>query len=204
MAFTKIQNITGGNPQNPGPGNTATGESGIAFDTTEDAIVVFDGTTLTEHVTTVGTQTLTNKTLTAPVITGQVREVETVAATNVITAAESGKVFFLNHATEFVSTLPAMAAGLEYTFICANAPESADFTITTPGAGGGCEVIVGHVLTSGFADSGSDVETTAGGTTITFVQSVAVLGDRVHVICDGTLWYASCICAAEGGITITG
>lgn len=135
---------------------------------------------------------------------GIIKPVEVVAATNVITAAESGKTFFLNHATEFVSTLPAAALGLEYTFIVANAPETASYTITTPGAGGGCEVIVGHVLTSGFADSGSDVETTVGGTTITFVDGVSVIGDRVHVICDGTIWYASCLCAAEAGITITG
>ena len=206
---TSVMNIVGGQPQNPGSGNTATGESGMAFDTTIDALKVFDGTTLTEHVTTVATQTLTNKTLTAPILTlpvinGKVAEVETVAATNVITAAESGKIFFLSHATEFVSTLPAASAGLEYTFIVANAPETASYTIVTPGAGGGCEVIVGHVLTSGFADSGSDVETTVGGTTITFVDGVSVLGDRVHVICDGTIWYASCICAVEAGITITG
>lgn len=43
MAFTKIQNIDGGNPQNPGPGNTHIGESGIAFDTDEKKLKVFDG-----------------------------------------------------------------------------------------------------------------------------------------------------------------
>ena len=203
MAFTKIQNITGGNPQNPGSGNTATGESGIAFDTTEDAIVVFDGVTLTEHVTTVGTQTLTNKTLTDPVINGATgtKANEVVAAANVITAAESGKVFFLNSATEFASTLPAPAAGLEYTFIVTAAPSGASYTVATEG---GCQVLAGHVLTSGFADSGSDVETTAAGTTITFVDGVSVVGDRAHVISDGTSWFASCITAVEAGITITG
>ena len=126
---------------------------------------------------------------------------EVVSATNVITAAESGKTFFLNSGTEFVSTLPAPAAGLKYTFIVTAAPSSASYTVVTEG---GCQVLAGHVLTSGFADSGSDVETTATGTTITFVDGVGVVGDRAEVISDGTSWFASCICAVEAGITITG
>ena len=156
------------------------------------------------------TSTLTNKTLTSPTITGATITsatitgavpVEVVAATNVITAAESGKTFFLNAATEFVSTLPAPAAGLKYTFIVTAAPSSASYTVITEG---GCQVMAGHVLTSGFADSGSDVETTATGTTITFVDGVSVVGDRAEVISDGTSWFVSCICAVEAGITITG
>jgi hypothetical protein len=35
--------------------------------------------------------------------------IEDVTATNVLTAAETGKVFFLNSSTEFVTTLPAVA-----------------------------------------------------------------------------------------------
>ena len=49
---------------------------------------------------------------------------EDVTATNAITSAESGKVFFLNSSTEFVSTLPAPAAGLRYTFIVKAAPQA--------------------------------------------------------------------------------
>lgn len=58
---------------------------------------------------------------------------EVVAAANVIAADESGSVFFLNDATEFASTLPAMAAGLHYTFIVTGAPSGASYTITTNG-----------------------------------------------------------------------
>lgn len=43
---TSIPNITGGNPQNPGSGNTSVGESTTAFDTTTKELKVFDGTTL--------------------------------------------------------------------------------------------------------------------------------------------------------------
>ena len=126
---------------------------------------------------------------------------EVVTAANTITAAENGKTFFLNSATEFASTLPAPFLGAKFAFIVSAAPSGASYTVVTEG---GCQVLAGHVLTSGFADSGSDVETTATGTTVTFVDGVSVVGDRAVVESDGTSWFASCICAAEAGITITG
>lgn len=126
---------------------------------------------------------------------------EVVSAANTITAAENGKTFFLNSSTEFASTLPAPFLGAKYTFIVSAAPSGASYTVVTEG---GCQVLAGHVLTSGFADSGSDVETTATGTTITFVDGVSVVGDRAVVESDGTSWFASCITAVEAGITITG
>ena len=51
--------------------------------------------------------------------------VENVTATNVITAAESGKTFFLNAVGGFTSTLPAVAAGLRFRFIVKTAPTTA-------------------------------------------------------------------------------
>lgn len=125
--------------------------------------------------------------------------VETVAATNVIAATESGKTFFLNHATEFVSTLPAAAAGLRFTFIVSGAPSGASYTIVTDSS---ANIILGHVLTSQDAGGSSDSETT-GGDTITFVDSKAVVGDRVDLICDGTNWFAQCSCKVFDAITIT-
>ena len=130
-----------------------------------------------------------------------VKSSEVVSATNVITAAESGRCFFLNSGTEFASTLPAPALGLHYLFIVTAAPSGASYTVATEG---GCQVLAGHVLTSGFADSGSDVETTATGTTLTFVDGVSVVGDKAEFISDGTSWFVSAICAVEAGITITG
>ena len=131
-----------------------------------------------------------------------VKSAEVVSSANVITAAESGRTFFLNSAAEFASTLPAPALGLNYEFIVTAAPATdGDYTIVTEG---GCQILAGHVLTSGFADSGSDVETAATGTTVTFVRDVSVVGDRCSVISDGSSWFASCITAIEGGITITG
>lgn len=126
---------------------------------------------------------------------------EVIAAADTLTAADNGKTIFLNHATEFAITLPAPFLGARFEFIVANAPETASYTIVTEG---GCQILAGHVLTSGFADSGSDVETAATGTTITFVDSISVVGDKATLVSDGSSWFASCICAVEAGITITG
>lgn len=124
---------------------------------------------------------------------------EVVTGTNVITAAESGATFFLNSATEFVSTLPAPALGLRFTFIVKAAPSGASYTIVTNASG---NVILGHILTSQDAGGSADSET-SGGDTISFVDSKAVVGDRVDVICDGTSWFARASSKVFDAITIT-
>ena len=147
--------------------------------------------------TVAGTETLTNKTLTTPAIT-QLTEV--VTATNVITAAESGSVFFLSSATEFVSTLPAPAAGLNFEFIVTAAPSGASYTIVTTSA---ATIIKGLVVSSDLnAVSDSDSET-SGAATITLVDAKAVAGDRVVIRCDGTNYFAYCYCKVFDAITIS-
>lgn len=128
------------------------------------------------------------------------RLTENVTATNVILAAETGSVFFLNSATEFVSTLPAPAAGLHFSFIVKAAPSGASYTIVTASSS---NIILGQVYSSDLnAASDGDFET-SGGDTISFVDSKSVVGDRVDVICDGTNWYAYGFCSVFDAITIT-
>lgn len=126
--------------------------------------------------------------------------IEVVTATNVITAAESGKTFFLSSATEFVSTLPAPAAGLRYKFFVAAAPSGASYTIVSDS---GTDNIHGVAVSA--ADAGGSVDTTAGtaADTITFVDGQALKGDFVEVECDGTSWYAVGVCSDEDAITFT-
>lgn len=125
---------------------------------------------------------------------------EIVTATNVITADESGKTFFLNSATEFVSTLPAPKSGMRFTFIVKAAPSGASYTIVTNGSS---NIIKGAVFSSDLnAAADADFET-AGGDTISFVDSKAVAGDRVELFCDGTNWFAHGFCTVFDGITIT-
>jgi len=132
---------------------------------------------------------------------GNGRNVENVTATNVLTTVESGKTFFLNSATEFVSTLPAVAssAGCRYTFIVKAAPSGASYTIVTNSSE---NKILGNVVSSQDAGGSGDSEQT-GGDTISFVDGQAVVGDRVDVVCDGAFWYATCVCKVVAGITIT-
>lgn len=171
---------------------------GFVYDRVDGFFKYNDGGTIRTVVNTNEAQTLTAKILNGSVGT---LATEVVSATNVITAAESGTTFFLNSATEFASTLPAPAAGVNYTFIVTAAPSGASYTVVTEG---GCQILAGHVITSGFADSGSDVETAATGTTVTFVDGVSVVGDRAYVVSDGSSWFVSAITAVEAGITITG
>lgn len=125
--------------------------------------------------------------------------VEVVTATNVITAAESGKTFFLASATEFVSTLPAVAAGLRFTFIVTAAPSGASYTVVAASG----TPIKGHVLTTDVNSATDPGFNTAGCLTITFVDGKAVAGDRVDLICDGTNWFASACCSVFDAITFS-
>lgn len=125
---------------------------------------------------------------------------EVVTATNVITADESGKTFFLSSATEFVSTLPAPAIGLRFTFVVKAAPSGASYTIVTTSS---ANIIKGQVYTSDVNSTlDADFEAT-GGDTISFVDSKAIAGDRVDVICDGTNWFVYGFCSVFDAITIT-
>ena len=122
---------------------------------------------------------------------------EIVTATNVITADECGKTFFLASATEFVSTLPAVAAGLRFSFIVTAAPAGDSYTIVTNSS---ANIIKGLDVNAAGTAGDSEI---SGGDTITFVDGVSVAGDRVDVICDGTNWFAYCFSVAAAGITIT-
>lgn len=116
--------------------------------------------------------------------------IEVVTATNVILAAESGSTFFLNSATEFVSTLPAPAAGLNFTFIVTAAPSGASYTVV--GASG--TPIHGMVLSKDL-NGATDSATTAGTgvLTLTFVDSKSQKGDRADFVSDGTDWFVKAV-----------
>lgn len=125
---------------------------------------------------------------------------EIVTATNVISAEESGKTFFLNSATEFVSTLPAPSIGLCFKFIVTAAPSGASYTIVTSGSS---NIIKGQVYTVDVnSATDPDFEVT-GGDTISFVDAKAVAGDKVELYCDGTNWFAYGFCSVFDAITIT-
>lgn len=123
--------------------------------------------------------------------------VETVITTNVISAAETGKTFFLHLAAGFLSTLPAPAAGLRYKFIVKTAPTTAYTIATTSSA----NIIIGGINEL-EVDTSDDGPYSAVGDLISFVANVAAVGDWCEVISDGTSWYLTGQTNADGGITI--
>ena len=118
---------------------------------------------------------------------------EVVTTTNVITAAETGKTFYLNLAGGFTSTLPAPAIGLEYTFIVQTAPTTAYIVTTDSGAN----------VIEGMADVNSTMVLAANEDKINFAANTAIIGDWVRVKSNGTSWFVTGQSGATGGITFT-
>lgn len=117
--------------------------------------------------------------------------------TKAVTAAESGKTFYLDLAAGFVTTLPAVALGLRYKFVVRTAP-TGSYTIVCPAA---AALFKGHVLTNDVnSATDSDFDTTAVAT-ITFVLNKSVAGDLVIIECDGVNWFYSAECSVFDAIT---
>lgn len=121
---------------------------------------------------------------------------EVVTATNVITADESGKTFFLATAGGFTSTLPAPALGLKFKFIVSVAPTTAYIITTNAGA----DIMIGGINEL-EVDTGDDGPYDNNADTLNFVASVAVVGDWVEFVSDGTSWFFTGQTNADGGVT---
>ena len=100
-------------------------------------------------------------------------------ATVVLTAAQSGQIFINASSSGSPKwTLPAVANGLEFAFICGN---------TTAGFVVNCaDAAVIHVKTSA---SGTVLTTTATTGTLINTQATAIVGDFIDLVCDGVSWY---------------
>ena len=122
--------------------------------------------------------------------------VDTATATRQLTADENGLTLFLSSATEFVTTLPLPQRGLQFQIICTAAPVGASYTVVTAGS---ANIIKGQSFPAALAAG----DTGTADDTITFTDSVAVAGDRVELISDGTSWFAYAYCAAATGVVFT-
>jgi hypothetical protein len=123
---------------------------------------------------------------------------EILITTRVLTAADSGKVFFLALAVGFNITLPAVAVGLNFKFFVNIAPTGGTgYTVTAAAV----NTMVGQVYSSTGGDA--DSTTTFIADLMTFVNDAAVIGDSMDVYCDGVKWYGRGFCNADTGITTT-
>jgi hypothetical protein len=186
------------------PGQTGTAAASPIYVNSTSSEVKFvpaaSGTTEKTLVDKDTAQTLTNKTLTSPIIAGlqpAQRRRTWSSRPKRSTAAESGKTFYLDLAGGFVTTLPAVALGLYYEFIVKTAP-TGSYTIVCPGA---AALFKGHVLTNDVNSATDSDFGTAGEATITIVLNKAVAGDRVRVDCDGVIWHVSAECSVFDAIT---
>jgi len=163
--------------------------------------VKYHGVNTAKDVSVSGAVTLSGaNTLSGATISGAlVDNVEVVAATNVITAAESGKTFFLNALAGFESTLPAAAAGLHFRFIVKTAPTSNGYTIT----GSPVDKIFGTVACSGAENTVNGVTADATDNVI-LVHNQAKIGDLVEFYSDGTNWYVTGNVNTYAAITANG
>ena len=126
----------------------------------------------------------------------------TTTAADVLTAAECGKTIYLNSATEYPTTLPAVAgvsAGCEFDFYIKGAPSGASYIVNTPALE---NKIIGGILER-ETDTGDDGPYHAAADTITFVDGVSKVGDWAGLASDGSSWYLTGIVNSDGGATVT-
>lgn len=106
------------------------------------------------------------------------------AAETVVTAAQSGTTFLATKGSATQTfTLPAVAAGLKYTFICGHA--SGEILIDQAAS----EVIVVTTFAAVGADADTAIVTTAAGTGIKNTAATNAVGDSVTLVSDGVGWY---------------
>lgn len=118
------------------------------------------------------------------------------SGTYTVPVEENGCTYYLNAATEFVSTLPAPFLGASYEFIVGAAPSGASYTVVS---GSSANIIKGlqNSVAGDAGDSGTADDT------ITFVDGQALAADRVSLRSDGTSWFAYAVSKVAAGITFT-
>jgi hypothetical protein len=176
------------------PGDTAGNVAPIGIDSDSEELKFYDRTASADRtvVTTDQTQTLTGKTVAGPETS------EVVTAANILTAAESGKTFYLDALAGFLTTFPAPALGLVYRFVVKTAPTSNGYTFAPNG--GTADIIVVHVTSleindtvDGIIDDNADL--------LTLVANSAAKGDYLEARSDGTSWYVTGVISLTASLT---
>jgi hypothetical protein len=102
----------------------------------------------------------------------------TTTDTATYTAEDSGRIVIATKSSATQTfTLPAVASGLEFTFVCGHA--SGEILINPTGS----------VVLNIKASEGGAAVATAAGTGIKNTAASNILGDNITLICDGTAWY---------------
>lgn len=124
----------------------------------------------------------------------------TLAAATTLTYGDSGKTLFLNLAGGFTVTLPKVKAGLEFDFVVKTAPSGANYIINTSD---GQPTMYGQVYTTDINSATDPDFNIVAASRFNFVDAVAVVGDSMRMISDGTYWYIRAFCSVYNAETIT-
>ena len=119
---------------------------------------------------------------------------EVVAADKTLLESESGKTFILNNTVGEDIVLPAVKAGLTYTFVVGAVFATSNWTVATATALG---------IINGLASVDNVSILAAAEDSINFAFGAETIGDWITVVCDGTQWIARGTGHASGGITFT-
>jgi len=118
---------------------------------------------------------------------------KSLSADYTVTTADSGVTFLLDAVGEAI-TLPAVAEGLNFKFLCTAAVATSSWTITAP-----AKVISGSAQVAGAAVAAALEDV------ITFVHtSKAGIGDWVSIESDGSAWYVEGSAVVAASLTFTG
>ena len=129
-----------------------------------------------------------------PYLGGSSGGIKSLASTQSLTMADSGKVFICSQAGAYDITLPAVgnAKGWEGVFILGTAGSN-DFDII----GGTTDVMYG-------VECGDTNVVIDAADKVTFVASNAVVGERADIFCDGTNYYVTMYAVADNAASSSG
>jgi len=129
-----------------------------------------------------------------PYLGGTSGGVKTLASSQTLSKADSGKVFICSQAGAYDITLPAVgdAKGWQGTFIVGTAGAN-DFDII----GGTADVMYG-------VECGDTNTVIDAADKVTFVASNAVVGERADIVCDGTNYYVTMYAVADNAADSSG
>jgi len=114
-------------------------------------------------------------------------QMKTCAVGETISADDSGSVFTYTQASGTI-TLPTQEAGLKYRFVCSTAASANTFF-----DGGGSNKVKGAITDENSVEAvnNNGVKAATGAT---------VAGDWFEVVSDGSIWWVSGACSADGGL----
>ena len=123
-------------------------------------------------------------------------EVKRISSNLSLTANDSGGTYIMDAA--LTVDLPAPKAGLEFTFICGTTA-STDMIIeaTSDGAAGSdIGYVVGDVGGTAYSAGPKDIFTFGAS------SNNHTIGDKLHLICDGTYWYGTVLAKVASSFTL--